>query len=292
MKKLISIILISISLHAFSQEFAPLGAKWHYDLAFNTGLITYQTIESLSDTVINGKPCRKLINFAIVSGVPETTYLYMYSVNDSVFWYNNGDFHLLYYFGALPGDTITLGYFTTYNGSPLKMLIDSTSTININGQIRTLQYVSCGDNIFIEFGGIIISGIGNLNWIFPITDMQADGPLRCYSDSLVGLFLNPFHYNNGWNFQDCEQQIITEIEENSKLPTVDVYPIPSNSLIFISNLDRNTKYLLYDYQGRVINKGIVAPSEPIQIKSYPNGIYSIILINNKIKAISRRVMKI
>jgi hypothetical protein len=281
MKKLILIILTAISIQANSQEFAPIGAKWHYDQGtFNPDLTTYQTIESISDTIINGIPCRKLMKIQRMAGTL-ISYLYTFSVNDSVFFYAGNGFHLLYDFGAITGDTVTLGYFTTYDGSPLKMFIDSTDSIIINGQTRKLQYVSCGDGLVIEFGGIVIEGIGNLTYMFPRLDLSLDGPLRCYEDSVIGLFINPYHSYNGWNFQDCEQ-ILTGIADKGKTANVTIYPNPAGRFLEVANLDLPAEFTFYDLHGRRQKHGTVVPFQSIDLEDLPAGLYFFQLRNSKL----------
>jgi hypothetical protein len=292
MKNLLIIFFVISVFRISAQEFAPIGSVWHYDQGTpNPTLITFETIESISDTIINTINCRKLIRTSRYAGIPQTSELFMYSSNDSVFYYANNEFNLLYNFSAATDDTVTLGYFTNHDGSPLKMIIDSTGSITINGHVRKIQYVTCGDGISIEFGGSVISGIGNSEYMFPRPDGYTDGPLRCYNDSNTGLFINQNHPDNGWNFQDCEQTI-TGIEENSQSRMIDIFPNPSTSLITIFRIDTKTNYLFYDYLGRLIKQGYVLPSESINVSDLPGGIYSILLINNKIKTISRRIIKV
>ena len=205
----------------------------------------------------------------------------MYSVNDSVFFYAGNSFHLLYDFGAITGDTVTLGYYTTYDGSPLKMFIDSAGTIIINGETRKLQYVTCGDGMVIEFGGIVIEGIGNLTYMFPRFDLSLDGPLRCYEDSTTGLFINPYHSENGWNFQDCEQ-ILTGITDKGKTVDVTIYPNPASRFLEIANLDQPAEFTFYDLQGRRQKHGTVVPLQSIDLEDLPAGLYFFQLRNSKL----------
>lgn len=277
MKKLIIIILTAISFHATSQEFAPVGAKWHYDQrTFNPDLTTYQTIESISDTIINGITCRKLMKISRMAGTL-ISYLYTYSVNDSVFFYAGNGFHLLYDFGAITGDTVTLGYYTTYDGSPLKMFIDSTSTIIINGETRKLQYVTCGDGMVIGFGGIVIEGLGNIGYMFPSFDPSLEGPLRCYEDSIIGLFINPYHSNNGWNFLDCEQ-ILTGLAEPGLTAEIFIYPNPAKGEIFIANnckMPGETTITIVNMNGEPVMQSQFKHQTPVEldVSTLAKGIY-------------------
>ena len=287
MKNLFLIILISISLQISAQEFAPIGAKWHYSQGtLNPELIAFKTIESISDTTINGKDCKKLIEVSEYNP-PFMPWLFMYSSNDSVFIYKEGTFHLLYDFGAIAGDTLTLGY-STYNGLPLKMIIDSTSTITINGQLKKLQYVTCGDGIVIEFGGKVIEGIGNTEYMFPRLDGNLDGPLRCYEDNTLGLFINSYHYNNGWDFQNCEQ-IITGINDLHVSETIKIYPNPVTSSFSLINLDRATEFEIFDIHGRNVMSGIVKFRQVIKIENLQKGLYFLRLKNSKLSIIMKVV---
>jgi len=290
-KKLLFVFLIAISCRISAQEFAPVGSIWHYDEGtVSPEIITFQTIESVSDTSINGTPCRKMIRISRYSATPDTSYLYMYSVNDSVFFYIDNDFHLLYDFSATAGDTITLGYYTTQSGSPLLMVIDSTGIIDINGQIRTLQDVTCGDGISVEFGGIVIEGIGNINYMFPLLDNFVDGPLRCYQDSITGLFINPYHLENGWNFQDCDQ-IITGINQPELITELNVFPNPTTHSLTITNLDRPAGFQLIDIHGRTVKSGKVIPSQAINLDDLVNGIY-FLEVWNSMNVTIKKIIKI
>jgi len=290
MKKLLIIILTAISFQATSQDFAPIGAKWHYDQITILGLISYTNIECISDTLIDGKSCKKMISVSRFYGVPATSLLFMYSSNDSVFFYKGNRFHLLYDFGAVAGDTITLGYYTTYNGLPLKMVIDSLGIIEINNETRTVQYVTCGDGLIIEFGGIVIDGIGNLNYMFPSFDNAVEGPLRCYKEPGLGLFINPYHFSNGWNFEDCEQ-IIVGVPETKMESDIMILPNPATKFLEIINLDRPTEFTFFNIQGKFIKSGIITPSQLINLNDLSCGLYFLTLQNSKLLTTRKFIKK-
>jgi hypothetical protein len=156
----------------------------------------------------------------------------MYSSNDSVFFYKDGEFHLLHDFSAEAGDTIVIGWYQTGSGDPLLMIVDSTSTIDINGETRIIQYVNCGDGLVVEYADEVIEGIGSTYYMFPVADGELYGSLRCYEDDNVGLFLSPYHPNHGWNFEDCDQILtgISEVVSDSKMIA---YPNPFTTSITI-----------------------------------------------------------
>ena len=275
MRKILTILIITISLNCFAQEWSPIGAKWHYTQWGNI-LVDYsfKTIESIADSIINGEQCKRLIEKEIYYSDTITRNHYMYSENDSVFFYKDDEFHLLYDFGAIAGDTIVLSYFWTGNGDSLLMIIDSTSTIDINGEIRKIQYITCGDGYTVEFGNEVIEGIGSTFFMFRNYDGMPNGPLRCYEDSIVGLFLSPYHLpNNGWSFEECDE-IITGIDEMDADGYMSIYPNPAHSEVIISGIEDNAliKVSLYNMTGqRVLHQQGV--DRRVDISKLQQGMY-------------------
>lgn len=268
-------ILIAFTLQIYAQDFAPVGSIWHYTQGtVNPDVTSFKTLESVDDTIINGVQCKKIIEVERYLDTTNVSAHFMHSENDSVFFYSENDFHLLYDFGANAGDTLILDYFNTQDGTSLKMIIDSTSTILVNGEERKIQYITCGDGILIEFGHHVIEGIGNTSYMFPTLDGSLDGPLRCYQENSSALFLNPFHPDYGWNHQDCEQ-IITGIEEIEKNEGVSIFPNPTSSSISIKNIDRPTTYKIINTFGKIVAHGVVSQSNEINIAKLSAGIYFI-----------------
>lgn len=292
MKKIILIIVLSLPLGVFAQEFAPIGAIWHNSQTswIIPELITYKTIESVLNVTINGKECKQLVEVERLYSDTLNTFIHnMYSENDSVFFYKDDAFHLLYDFGALAGDTVVLDYYLTIEGTPLLMIIDSTGTIDINGEQRKIQYVSCGDGIFIEFGGPVIEGIGSAYFLFPTYDGTVNGPLRCYQDGVTGLYINYFYSNFGWNYEDCNQ-IITDIDEPGSYNAIVPYPNPSSNSIYIKNANSSTEYKINDINGNLIEQGKLDLSGKISIQDLATGIYILQLIADN-QVIVRKIIK-
>lgn len=266
-------ILFAFTLQISAQDFSPISAIWHYTQAtVNPNVTSFKTLEAVLDTTINGNDCRKIIEVERYLDTVQVYYHYMYAENDRVFFYADGNFHLLYDFGAAAGDTIVLNYFATHDGSPLKMIIDSTNTIMVNNQERKIQYISCGDGISIEFGHHVIEGIGNTSFMFPTPDLSLDGPLRCYQDDSTGLFLNPLHPDFGWNKEDCEE-ILTGIEEAGNKEGISVFPNPAKHIISIKNINKPTPYTIYNLHGKIVLSGITSETTGISIEKLSDGIY-------------------
>lgn len=273
MKKVTLLIFIAISSQCSAQYFAPIGTIWHYtQYTFNPNMETFKTIESISDTTINGIVCKKMIEVERnISDTLNTFYHFMYIENDSVFFYADNDFHLLYDFGAVTGDTILLDYFSINPDSTLKMIIDSTGTVFINGEYRKIQFITCGDGLFFEFGKQVIEGIGNTSFMFPTGCGTINGPLRCYQDSIYGLYKNQFYPNGRWNQQDCDQILLGIDEEFSN--EIVAYPNPVSESLFVKNIVKKTEYRIFDLFGKTVQYGTIGTSGEIKVDKLPKGIY-------------------
>lgn len=283
-----TILLVLSTISTNAQNFAPIGATWHYSYqTINPNLISFEKIESVSDTTINGIICKILK----ISTSNEANYVY--SKNDSVFVYKGNSFNLLYDFGANTGKTITLGsYYKTHNGLPLKMTIDSVKTILVSGQQRKVQFVTCGDGMIIEFGGQVIQGIGNTNYMFPTLDFAPDGPLRCYQETNSSLFINPYYTYGNWNKTDCEQLIvINSLPETETKKSISIFPNPTNNYLNVNGIELNSEYRIYDTTGRKVFQGVFVKSNTVDIQSLENGIYYIEINNIDLKTVRKFIKK-
>jgi len=269
MKKLIFLLLVFVCTYATAQDFAPIGSIWYYNQStINPNYQTYKTFESVKDTFLNGQDCSKIIE-SIEN--EEQNIQYMFSRNDSVFFFENNDFHLLYDFSAEEGDTIVLDYFNAaVEGGKLLMIIDSVATIDINGITKKLQYISSGDGLVIGFGGPIIEDIGSAYYMFPTYDGTENGSLRCYQDNDLGLFKNPYYYG-GWN-KECDY-ISTAIQDITEESNNIVVPNPVSNSFVITKLKSISNYNITDLNGKVLIFGQIEPNQEINISSFNKGIY-------------------
>lgn len=268
-------------------SFAPIGSKWYYSQpTVNPWMIGFTSFEVLSDTIINGDSCRKILEVKQVPDTVQTIYHYMYERNDRVFFYADNKFHLLYDFGASQGDTIILDYFLTHDGSPLEVYVNETGPIIYNGVERKIQYITSGDGIVVEFGNHIIEGIGNTHFMFPVYDGNPRGPLRCYHDDSTGWFMNPLYPDTLWNHTDCDQ-IISGIDQTNT-SNFKVYPNPVQEQLYLNNLKGSISYVITDLLGHTVMKGILKDGTPaINVVQLPNGIYLLRIETDKGVQISK-----
>src|SRR5699024_7467564 len=123
------IFLMIASFSATAQNWAPIGAKWHFTKHHNmSSEVSYTSIEVEKDTLVLGKKCSKLIG-VFDECIWQSSI--MYESNDSVYFYHsqNNDFSFLYDFGASPGDLWEINNITSFFGAGLpdttKVLVDS-----------------------------------------------------------------------------------------------------------------------------------------------------------------------
>jgi|GEM_PF-4248553 len=197
---IIFLVLLSSSISA-QYDFAPLGAEWKYTYhkfvrdypydceynicnAGNGGLVVVDT------TTIAGKSISVLSQgFGPM--------LYVHEHNDSVFFYAQDDFHLLYDFTAQDGDTIDISV-PTYYTSPgtlqgtyfhsqdsilnVRVSVNYSHTVEVNGMDRKVWKYE-GDNIIVPG---IIDGIGSgqafLGYSGAFVSDGCYGSFICYQD--------------------------------------------------------------------------------------------------------------
>jgi hypothetical protein len=164
------------------------------------------------------------------------------------------------------------------------MIIDSTGTIMVGGESRKLQYITCGDGLFIEFGKHVIEGIGSTSYMFPTVDMSHDGPLRCYSDNSTPVFINTLT----WNGQDCDELILSTNEH--ALSHINIYPNPSNDMIKINGLTNEAGYRIITTGGTVIMEGRVNSTGIININNLKPEMYFLEL-KGKDMSVTRKLFK-
>lgn len=267
MKRIVlPLLFISLLSQSLAQNWAPVGARWHYSLHFFGGLDTYKTITSTGDTIIQGKSCRIMVEQGLFYDTSGIFKRYMYQSNDSVFYYNGqaSHFSLLYDFGAQTGDSIFLDGYDFY------VKVIATDTMTINGQLRRVQYIT-GGNLLYGFWGETIEGIGNTVFMFPQGDMFFDGPIRCYEDS-TGLY----------QFMDipCDTTYIVSVDEIESPVSCTIYPNPASSAISILFAGSGNEYYrvnVYSVPGkRVLSlEGLQSELKDIPVAELQNGLYFI-----------------
>jgi len=269
---------------SFPQTWAPNGAKWTYTQGtINPNYTTFTTFESVSDTVINGQNCKNLTKIEHYGSVwSDTSQLYTYLDRNRVYFHNVTGWCLIYDFSAQQGDTFVLTCFHGANGQPLVVKVLSVDTITINGhQRKRFDYLV--SDLIIGFSGFVIEGIGNVEGMFPLGHHTLGiGPLRCYEDSILGLYKNQYYYRNrdsAWH-QDCNL-IITGVDDQTFSENLKVFPNPfNNHLTFQIANNIQTTITLYDLMGKNVFHQIFTNYTTINTEHLPDSFYFYEVRNN------------
>jgi len=271
---------------SIAQEWAPIGAKWHYTERFfgwNPIEIDYIKIESVKDTIVAGKSCKKLTKRHNIGCTDRPDIEYMYSENDQVFFYDTSfnAFQVLYDFGADQGDSwiILVKDMQPDDIDTLIVKVDSTNQIIING-ISLKQFFVTYDfrNETIPnytYNSTIIESIGDLwymfnyypEWAFGCDANFSEG-LRCYEDSIIGL------YETGIA-DSCEYIKLWTVSESIDHSPITLYPIPADDVLLVKGeLCNPMHYKIVDINGKVVQADELKNNK-IPVQRFSPGLYII-----------------
>lgn len=282
MFKTITLISSLISVISFTQEWAEIGTQWHYNY---TGT-SYSTFESTGDTLISGKLCRKIEKskpYDFWGSRPMTEFTY-YS-NDSVYFYdlNYPGFHLLYDFGANPGEY----WFYQFPGESyvgdidsIKTTVDSVDYVTINGYSLRRLFVhydtigfEFGDDYYLPTSSTIIEFLGDTLNLFStftmdetIFDTEFPYGLRCFEDPTIGFYPTGIVDSCTWT-NSLEN-------ENLEANSIIIYPNPTTGTITVTfPQETNGDFYLFNVQGKELMHINLVPEQQIDLNALNPGIY-------------------
>ena len=160
MKQITIVFLFFATSLSGQNDFAPLGAVWKYtfhkfvtdfdyNCEYNVCDQYMQRLEVIDTVRIQGKKVSMLQQFEENSTFSDIPEIYLHSHNDSVFFYGNGEFHLLYDFTAKDGDTISISVPTYYNGP---------GSLSSTPNFFTLDSIYHLDVIVEDVDSVLVSG--------------------------------------------------------------------------------------------------------------------------------------
>lgn len=274
-------VLLFVITNLTAQDFAPVGAQWHYNERFAfSGDIDFIKFTSEKDTLINGEMCRKIIKrHKLPNNRPDTEFLF--TRNDTVFFLDtafNG-FQILYDFNATSQESwIIKVKDETQDIDTVLVTVDSTSIAQINGfDLKALHvsYSKSDEYVPEYFLSTIIERIGDIAYLFnwnPWSLMLVDGNwtdgLRCYEDPVIGL------YETGLA-DSCEYVYnYIGVEEVQIVSDFSIFPNPSNGVIYIQSENiENIQVQVIDLYGRMILNDQIESGGDLNLSKYPKGIY-------------------
>lgn len=271
---------------SFAQEFAPIGAEWHYTEGFAfSGDINYLTIKSIKDTTINGKQSRRLDCKRLCWNPSGRQYIHY--TNDSLYYYYPvlDTFQLIAAFNAQPDDSWNI-LIKDWDESvdTVTVRVDSINSIAINEkplrQLFVTYYLKNHDpNGAViqnyDYNSRIIEKIGDVHYLFnfPVNaglmcdDNYSEG-LRCYEDAELGL------YSTGIADSCTYTYTWTGIESSTVLKKITVFPNPTNGLLVINgSTGKEITAQIKDLTGNTIFSKNLNANNTIDLTGLPKGLY-------------------
>lgn len=298
MKTQVTLLFLFLMITGFSQmEFAPIGAEWYYSetLSYNPPKYGYIKLTSLKDSTINNTNVRVIEVLHVENDTTHKLvgYEYIAQSGDTIWYWKNNDFHMLYDFSMQKGDSILL-YSEMRNSCSEKNpygwnLVDSTFSKEFNGlHLKAYSSVPIKNSVW-GFDSYSCEIIGNLRYLIPqnvfcgVVDVPLDGPLRCYSDPVNGILITSLpsvKCDSTYAYKDP-----VNISMISKTKVLSIYPNPVYSELIISGNYQEIKSGNYDIEIVNINGEIVKNcssfSETIDVSGLKSGIYFLIISKNK-----------
>jgi hypothetical protein len=288
---LFSFFLIFLS--GKTQIWCPSGATWYY--GFQGSLCDgYLKFEYVNDTVINTVNC-KVIKSRLNQKCggwqnyyeTEIGSYFMYSDTDKVYYYDHGQFYVLYDFSVNTGDTLYVkGITRDWWGncdSIAQLIVDSTGIMNVNSEALRFYSVHTISGSAFGWDCRIVEKIGPLynyqatqnNYFFSVkqdvcgllADEQGEGAsFRCYyDDNFPTISLTQY---------SCDYTLATSENE---FQSVYLYPNPASTTLTIDLKDHYTDnycYQIFSVTGNlIVNEKSNSSRQSIDLSLFPSGIY-------------------
>lgn len=313
-KVLIILSILFMSLGTYAQVWVNLGAIWHYDYS-NLSTRGYVLYIYQKDTTILNKPCQKIIKFTMdfyydINGIlhysGETHYgsNYTYTSGDTVFYYRDNQFFVLYNFGASVGDRWIVST-TNENGycnDTSSVEVTETGTLLINGiSFRYINLRPTPNSLvglkgkYVERIGCISTGIDDLQTLFP-SEYQCDSlpyevefpilQFRCFEDESVSLYTVAV--------EDCEALFDHVGMPQSDNIVFNCYPNPTEGMVNINTTFTDHYTIeLYTVLGTKIQKFEVTPgTSTIDLSNLPHGVYFLEIQKTQSERFVKKIVKI
>lgn len=291
---LLCLLFFSFQFGTFAQDFAPVGSTWHYTNieSFFSSDKGYVKIESVKDTVIQTKTCKKLVT-ALYRSYGSIIYgdtAFVYTDGDVVYKLADNDlFYVLYNFGSEVGDKWTTRASNHFTGEEVEaeMEVTQVSTVTING--KSLRKLTLSSNNTYASYYQIIETLGGTRYMFPqdyaLSDMDIIMPLRCYQDSDFGQYTLE-------GTTDCA--LITATQESTDELGVKVFPNPveENVTIQLPSEYSKLELLLYTSQGALLKSQELTNMSTASLTLTQKGVYFIHLKVEGKAPIIKKVVKL
>lgn len=297
-KYLLIIFLLVLYFTSNSQVWVKPGAVWHYDFS-NISYGGFEKYCYVKDTIIENHNCQKITSEVYTFCQNQFHEIFLYSHNyypsqftyvsgDTVFYLNNGQFFVMYNFGANIGDSWIVSTVNPF--SPMlncddtsRVLVLDTGKIKLNGVKYRFIKLQPTSNSAIGLVGTYVERFGNINtnlgafqYLFP-SHYQCDSNnaivewnithFKCFEDSEFSLY-NP-------SSQDCEYYLTYLGIQSSKDKKVECYPCPTKDKLNLNMPESVYEVIeIYNIQASMLRQIAVDKDlKNIDISDLNNGIY-------------------
>ncbi len=317
MKKIFLILIVCFftTKISFSQvEFAPIGAKWYYEMGFYTDGWPYRSFykaESVRDTILLEKSA-KVIEFTFYHMFGDTIDWGMeilYGDNEKVYHLDkaSNEFYTLFDFTVNVGDTLNiregpfdgyLWYSESWDYDFFIVEIIRVDTLMVDGQgfkyfATKIIHPGIPD---VAIWGIYFhyaQKIGCISSFFGLPDYdipERPGPIRCYIDDEI-------YYNYGEvrcdTLEGIENLVISKIKD-----IITLYPNPFHDFISYSikkdEIRPNIEIWIRDLFGKIVYYQQLNKNKGTIYLDYLNpGVYHVIIIDKNAKnLLTKKIIKL
>ena len=279
------------------QDFAPIGAQWHYsDYTTDGSNAQYTRIDSDRDSIVSDNTGEMhtvsiLEVYKNETYVPEARTLIRHD-DDRVYYYEFDQFMLLYDFNLEAGDVALIqvpahrNFYDfscnnpeTYYIDQFMMAVDSVSYTDVQGErlkvLHTHTEVYYDGQDCYEFGRIT-QKIGSEYGLFGRHCTQClagfPGKIRCYSDNRVDF--------NDFN-EDCDFDGIDTSTENKQDYTFELYPNPTDGDLILDTEAGISAYRILDISGKILIQQDDFAGQIIHTHSLSSGLYFIEFLDSR-----------
>jgi Secretion system C-terminal sorting domain len=264
-------------------------ATWYYKFYSYWEGSGYEKIVHVSDTLIKGKLCKKLLRDVYFVSVQTKTIehknkraQFVYQSGDTIWQYKNNTFKQLYNFNLQIGDTVPFMNFHTVQNN--KNVVSDIQTITIQGESLRQQTIDVFENNNILTKINIIEKIGvtsspfSFFWnefLINVFDIPTH-KFRCYSDHAT----SSINYSN----DVCDALPVTvDTDESDMANNLSLYPNPCSDKIYIKNLHSEVSYKVYTIHGTEMMSGMTKGE--IDVNGLQDGLYLLKIKNQTPKKI-------
>lgn len=286
MKTALTTLFMFCTFALFSQVWVKSNPVWHYDY-WTIGEYGFIKIEQTGDTVLNGYDCQVLSgtkhmffitgpNGDIAHSATNWGRWFTRASNDTVFYWKNEKFNVLYDFSASAGDSWLLEdetvWFECNDSSYTK--VESVGTVDLDGE-QAIQ-LNLVDSVGSSYGltGPVNSHFGAMGgFLFP-SERNCDSSqivefyqyeFKCFQDD--SLIYNP-------SGEDCEYLLThLSLAENSSF-TGTIAPNPANDLLHVTLPGGAADYRIITLAGQEMETGMLAEqTSDLNVAQLSEGMY-------------------